>query len=821
MRSGASAENNNISRIDELDHKHSHHAGDIIQVEIAVLPSLTTATSQHPTPAVSTLVPTHQHSSSSSHLVRLATPSPPPAASPSHTGLPSGIDLEVGSSVHTAVGAPLLTHHEPSFDILDNTEVPQQPDSDGNGGGSNNSREAEAVGLRQRVRQSAAARELTQLRPLVTSSVRSASTAAASFGRTSCASLVDYVRSSPSKLYTSAASFYANPAQLRLELLLGVSLSALLVVDGIAFSLTAGVLPIVGLYACFILTLFTSVFGGCPGMASGAAGSTAAVQAAITSDSGSFSHLSSEQRLQVLLFCLLLSGVWEVLVGWLGLAQLAILIPYTVMVGFMNGLAIIILESQLSAFQFCPTSSVFTDCTVAERQWLAADELTTWLTVIHALLAMLIMEFAHKIPIRAVRLIPPVLLAAVIGSAVEHGIFRAAIDHPTRTVKDTAAISGSLPTLSFPSTSAISSSDTGTIIYQSVLIAFVGLVESILTLNALNVKKQVRTLPADFNIESIAQGIGNIACSLTGALGGCALVGESALNIDGGSRSRLSTFISSWCICIYITVLYMVINLLPIAAVTGIMMFIVIHLFQWRTTFTAILRLRLSDAVIIYAVTAISVAVDLAIGVAVGIVLHALVFAYEMGQSPQFSIATKWVISDGTDTKAADDCVTLRAVAGGDDKSNGITVGDAMCTVIVRGVLYFGSVYQFVSDCHPDVLLTQSTTGTEKAAGAGEAGQDNTADGSGGGDGAGDGSGVVSVLLDMSACRLLDFSASCALDDVVNEWHKRGWSVVVSGVDEQQRMRLSLAQALTPSQQTLTWQDEGAQAVSTDGRNGV
>ena len=149
-------------------------------------------------------------------------------------------------------------------------------------------------------------------------------------------SLVDYWRAAPSDLRTAVLGFYRNPSQLRLEVLLGVSLSALLIVDGIAFSLTAGVPPIVGLYACFILTLLTSVFGGCPGMASGAAGSTAAVQAAITADSGSFSHLSAEQRLQVLLFCLLLSGVLEVMVGWLGLARLAILIPYTVMVSMRS-----------------------------------------------------------------------------------------------------------------------------------------------------------------------------------------------------------------------------------------------------------------------------------------------------------------------------------------------------------------------------------------------------------------------------------------------------------------------------------------------------
>ena len=471
--------------------------------------------------------------------------------------------------------------------------------------------------------------------------------------------------------------------------------------------------------------------------------------------------------------------------------MLCVVCPFP-QVGFMNGLSIIIFISQLQAFQYCPTSSTFTDCTVSQRRWLSADELTTWLTVIHALLAMLIMRYAHTIPVRFIRWIPPVLLAAVIGSAVEHGIFRAGINHPTRTVKETAAISGSLPSVAFPSTSALSSSDAGQIVLQSVLVAFVGLVESILTLNALNVKKHVRTVPSDFNTESIAQGVGNIACSLTGALGGCALVGESSLNIDAGSRSRLSTFVSAWCICIYITALYSVINLLPIATVTGVMFTIVLNLFQWRTTATALLRLRVSDAIIIYAVTAISVAVDLAIGVAVGIVLHALVFAYDMGKRPQFIVGIKWDATRVSEPKAA----------GSEDAAVNLNGGsaDVLCTVAVHGVLYFGSVEAFVSGCHPDVLLAQSTT-QAAAAGAGEVGTVTE---------------VVSVVLNMRHCRLLDFSASCALDDVVNEWRKRGWSVEVSGVDEQQRMRLSLAQALTPSKQTLTWRDEYERTAPVD-----
>ena len=218
---------------------------------------------------------------------------------------------------------------------------------------------------------------------------------------------------------------------------------------------------------------------------------------------------------------------------------------------------------------------------------------------------------------------------------------------------------------------------------------------------------------------------------------------------------------------------------------------IVVHLFQWRTTTTALLRLRLSDAVIIYAVTAISVAVDLAIGVAVGIVLHALVFAYDMSKRPQFIVAVKWHTSAVNASKAVVDAATVVDVSGG--------VTDTECRITIRGVLYFGSVHAFVSGCHPDVLLSQLTVDVA-ATGAAEASA---------------AVGVVSVVLDMRDCGLLDFSASCAMDDVVHELRKRGWSVEVSGVVEQQRMRLSLAQAITPSKQTLTWPDDSAEPTET------
>ena len=667
--------------------------------------------------------------------------------------------------------------------------------------------------MRASVRSSVLVSEAIALRPLLYEAARSTASAVSGFCSSTALVLRHFVLSSPFRLRCSAVSFYRRPAQLRLELLLGVSLSALLVVDAIAFSVLAGVLPIVGMYSCFILTLFTSVLGGCPGMVSGAAGSTAAVQATIVSSSGVFSHLSADERLQLLFLSLFLSGCLEVLVSALGLAELAIIIPAPVFVGFLNGLAVIILQSQLDAFQYCPTSSTFTDCSVDDRRWLPANELTTWLTAIHLLLALCLMEFVHRLPLPFIKAVPAVLIVAFVGCCVEHGIFRAAIDHPTRTVKETAAINGVLPSFSFPTAPAsLSGADVGQLILQSVLVAFVGLVESILTLQALNVKKQRLSTATDFNTESVAQGVGNVMCGVLGALGGCALVGESSLNVTGGSRSRLSTFTAAWCIAIFIVGLYDVVNLLPIATIAGVMVSIVLHMFQFHTTFAGFLRLRVSDALTICVTTAVSVVVNLGIGVLVGIGVQALVFAWDMRRAENFDIKVAWTDSLQPEQLQAEDEAQQQqqqlpdAAHEAESKAtNGrqtaadpghVDIVEAEVRVQVRGVLYFGSVAALLSSCHPDALVSapsspfivpssaSPSTASRSASAAAPA--------------------CVKVGLDLHSCRVLDYSKWCAVDDVVKEWRSRGWAVQVSGLDEAQRRSIQRIQPITPSKQPLT-----------------
>ena len=666
--------------------------------------------------------------------------------------------------------------------------------------------------LAERIYASSAATEARALRPLFKDALRSSTASMSAFVLSSYHIARDFALATPHRLSTAAGSFYRKPSSLRLELLLGVSLSALLVVDAIAFAITAGVLPIVGMYACFLLTLFTSVLGGCPGMVSGAAGSTAAVQASVVSASGAFSHLNADERLQLLFLTLLLAGVLEVLVGWLGLASLAILIPAPVMVGFMQGLAGIILQSQLAAFQYCPSSPTFTDCSTDERRWLPFDELTTWLTAIHLLLAVALMEFVHRLPVPHIAQVPAVLIAVFLGCCLEHGVFRAALNEPTRTVKETAAINGELPTFAFPTAPAgLSSSDVGQVLLYAVLVAFVGLVESILTLQALNVRKQRLSTSVDYNAESVAQGVGNVVCSLFGALGGCALVGESSLNVSAGSRSRLSTFVSAWCIAVFIAGLYDVVNLLPIATVAGCLFSIVLHMIQWRTTLSGALRLRPSDALTVYAVTAVSIVVNLSIGVLLGIVLQALVFAWDMQTEPNFTITLTWEplhhalvdppASSLGEALGAGDADGQHVINGrpGTMVDPGASPAVPRMFVHVRGVLYFGSVAALLSHCHPDALMA--------AAASAEA-----SDGSSSPPSLSAHSATpVHVVLDMQLCRVLDYSGSCAVDDVLKEWRARGWTAELRNVDDAQKLMLSRMQPITPSRQPLPWDDAPAE----------
>ena len=254
----------------------------------------------------------------------------------------------------------------------------------------------------------------------------------------------------------------------------------------------------------------------------------------------------------------------------------------------------------------------------------------------------------------------------------------------------------------------------------------------------------------------------------------------------------------------FIVGLYDVINLLPIATVAGVMASIVLHMFQWKSTFAGLLRLRLSDSLTIAAVTAVSVTVNLGIGVLVGVGMQALVFAWDMRSPDNFHVHVHW----GDKAEEAGGVTPLpgergreevEAVANGD----GEIVEAADCRrvdtvrVRVRGVLYFGSVASLLSDCHPDRLLTTASPSLP-------APLPSPVDAAGEESRPGIGERAVRVVLDLTRCRVVDYSGCCAVDDALKEWRTRGWTVVLHTEAEQQRM-MARVQPITPSRQALTW----------------
>lgn len=195
--------------------------------------------------------------------------------------------------------------------------------------------------------------------------------------------------------------------------------------ESIAFSFVAGVPPLSGLHATFWMATITGVLGGKPGMISGAAGALAVVVTDLTIDDGVLSYLSAEERLNVLYFTMIMCGLAQILFAWMRLAVLVRLIPETGMIGFMNGLAIIIFMAQLPAFQYCDAEPLFVECTVDQRQWLTFQNQPgeTTLTLVHVFMCMIIMKLFPKVP-KIGKMIPASLMALLIGTLFEHTLFR-------------------------------------------------------------------------------------------------------------------------------------------------------------------------------------------------------------------------------------------------------------------------------------------------------------------------------------------------------------------------------------------------------------
>lgn len=365
-----------------------------------------------------------------------------------------------------------------------------------------------------------------------------------------------------------------------------------LVPEAIAFALIAGLSPLTGLYAAIVMGLFTSIIGGRPGMISGATGAVAVVIVALAISHG----------VEYVFATVVLAGIIQILAGVLKLGKLMRLVPQPVIFGFVNGLAIIIFMAQLDQFKD-PTGS-----------WLTGMPLYVLLGLV--LLTMLIIWGLPKMT----KAIPASLVAilTVFGIVMAFGI-------NTHTVGDIASIQGGFPPFHLPKVPLIF--ETLSIIFPyAAIMAAVGLIESLLTLNIVDEMTETR---GNSNKEAVAQGVANMFSGVFSGMGGCAMIGQSLINISSGARARLSGIVAALALLMFVMFGSGVIEQLPMAALTGVMIMVAIGTFEWASlrTFN---RMPKSDVFVIVVVTLVTVVLgNLALAVFVGVIISALVFAWD------------------------------------------------------------------------------------------------------------------------------------------------------------------------------------------------
>ncbi len=379
-------------------------------------------------------------------------------------------------------------------------------------------------------------------------------------------------------------------ARLRADVLAGLTTSFALVPECIAFALVAHLNPLMGLYGAFIICTLTALFGGRPGMISGAAGSMAVVIVALVVQHG----------VQYLLATVLLGGLVMILFGALRLGKLVRLVPYPVMLGFVNGLAIVIAMAQLEHFK-------------DGERWLSGTAL--YLMVGLVALTMLVVYVLPKLT----RSVPPALVA-ILGV----GLLVYFLGLPTRTLGDMAHIAGGLPQLALPQVPW--NLETLKIIAPyAVLMAMVGLLETLLTLNLTDEITESRGFP---DRECVALGAANMVSGLCGGMGGCAMIGQTVINLSSNGRGRLSGVVAGVMILLFVLFLSPLIERIPLAALVGVMFVVAQQTFAWASL-RVLHKVPVNDVLAIVAVTVVTVFTDLAMAVLFGIVIAAVNFAWQ------------------------------------------------------------------------------------------------------------------------------------------------------------------------------------------------
>ena len=394
-----------------------------------------------------------------------------------------------------------------------------------------------------------------------------------------------------------------TPKQLSIEILSGLTVSLALVPEAVAFAFVAGVAPLVGLYAAFIVGLITALFGGRPGMISGATGALAVVMVALVMTHG----------VQYLFATIILMGILQLIAGALRWGKFIRMVPYPVMIGFVNGLAIVIGLAQLEQFKITGPDGTM--------RWMDGEMLFATLGMIA--LTMLVIWQAPRVT----KLIPAPLAAIGIVTAVVIGF---GIEMPR--VGDLASLAGGLPAFAIPMV-PLDLETLRIILPYAVILAAIGLIESLLTLNLVGDMTDQR---GGASRECVAQGAANFVTGFFGGMGGCAMIGQSMINVKSGGRTRIAGIAAALFLLVFILFAARLIEQIPIAALVGVMFMVVIGTFAWHSI-TTIRKVPRADALVIVTVTTVTVVEDLAIAVVVGVIMSALVYAWNAAKTIQAS----------------------------------------------------------------------------------------------------------------------------------------------------------------------------------------
>ncbi|MDA7836458.1 SulP family inorganic anion transporter [Salibacteraceae bacterium] len=382
----------------------------------------------------------------------------------------------------------------------------------------------------------------------------------------------------------------------KIEILSGLTVALALVPEAIAFAMIAGLSPLTGLYAAFTMGLITSILGGRPGMISGATGAVAVVIVALAISHG----------VEYVFATVVLAGLIQMTAGFLKLGKFIRLVPHPVMFGFVNGLAIVIFMSQLDQFKVENATGVL--------DWMTGSQLFIMLGLVS--LTMLIIwglpRLTKKIPSSLTAIL--VVIAAVL-----------LLDIDTKTVGDIASIKGGFPPFHIPDLPF--NFETLKIIFPyALIVAGVGLIESLLTLNLIDEITETRGWG---NKEAVAQGIANTVTGFFSGMGGCAMIGQSLINVSSGARARLSGIVAAVMLLVFIMFGSDLIEQVPMAALTGLMIMVSIGTFEWASLRT-FGKMPKMDVAVMVLVSLITVFLhNLALAVLIGVVISAMVFAWE------------------------------------------------------------------------------------------------------------------------------------------------------------------------------------------------